>query len=742
MNTHRSLNQYFEQADPATLNTCDTEAIHLSGQIQNFGALLVVDPQSERVVGASDSAPRLLGLDMALILDVPLSDIDPELARQSREAVAQTRILHEVLEYEVTRDGISHDTITHFHDGRRIIEFVPNSSATPKVVKANMRTCSKACAQIIHADHFNDALQVAVDAARQIADVSRAKLYRFQPDWSGEVIAESNDGALPSYLGLCFPAGDIPKQVREIMTMVPYRAIGNASDETVPIRTISTETRQLDLTWSVLRSVSRMHTAYLRNIEVGAAFSLSLMYQDKLWGMIALHNKTPAIIPFDSWSLLQEIGTALMLRYAQQQRNDSASMVSRLRKIENGFASALRKEGDVENVISSLVPVLREFLGADGFAFQFGSNLHLSGRTPPKSFIHALIKWAIKQREVSDQYQSIALHREWEPAKAHMDTCCGVLIQPIVVHRVCQLIWFRGPITRTVSWAGKPDDKSDRFILGPRKSFARWVSQHEDQSAPWGEDQLESAREIFKEFLDIIASQMLLKEENRSLRQFAACAAHDLRAPLLGLNTALDWMSEDNFDPESLRLTHAIAQKSSRRMADLTEGLLELAVLGEQELELRPIELAKVLEDVSHLLTVQIRQSTAVVEIGTIPPVSGSERLLLRLFLNMVSNAIKYRSMDRSPVIRITGETAESGMVKVVVTDNGMGIDAEFADRIFQPLMRLHSKDKIEGSGLGLTICQRIVEAHGGTIHLDTTYRGEGARFILSLPSSAAAMAA
>ena len=90
----------------------------------------------------------------------------------------------------------------------------------------------------------------------------------------------------------------------------------------------------------------------------------------------------------------------------------------------------------------------------------------------------------------------------------------GGLFWPIVVHRVCQLIWFRGPITRTVSWAGKPDDKSDRFILGPRKSFARWVSQHEDQSAPWGEDQLESAREIFKEFLDIIDFNLIVDKED------------------------------------------------------------------------------------------------------------------------------------------------------------------------------------------------------------------------------------
>ncbi|NNK15685.1 MAG: GAF domain-containing protein [Sulfitobacter sp.] len=729
-----SLTQFFDQIDDASLHDCDREEIHLSGEVQANGALLVADPETGRIIGASANASEFLGIPMRSLLECNLHAINPDLAMQVSEALDDTQILHEVLDYTFTHNGITHDTVTHLHDGRRIIEFIPNNSPSPNEARKKMRICSKACARILHAASFEEALNIAVDAVRDITGYTRAKIYRFHVDWSGEVIAESRSDALPSYLGLCFPPGDIPKQVRQIMSIVPYRAIGSSRNDTVPIYSKSGVGGHLDLTWSVLRSVSKMHTAYLRNIDVGAAFSSSLMYDGKLWGLIAIHDVNEGILPFDCWSLVQEIGTAVMLRNAQQQRTDIANMIARLRQVENGFAAALRKDGDVESVLSKLMPVLCEFLGADGFAFQFGNNLHVTGQTPPPEFIPELINWAVRKRETSDQFQTIALHKEWAPAKAHIDTACGVLIQPIVVHRVCQLIWFRGPITRTVNWAGRPEEKEDARALGPRASFDKWVQLHEDQSLPWREAELQSAREIFQEFLDIMAAQLLLKEENATLRQFAATAAHDLRAPLIGLNVALEWMSEDGFNADSVKQTHAMAQRSSQRMQDLTEGLLELVVLENQTQVFEPVAMQDIIQDVWHLLTIQIEEAGAQIDLQSAPVLAGTERLLLRLFLNLVSNAIKYRQPDRALRITIASRAEQDGFVEIAVADNGMGIAAKDAERIFEPLQRLHSKDEIEGAGLGLAICQRIANAHGGTLHLNTDYQG-GACFVVRLPT-------
>lgn len=731
-----SLSDFFHRTDATTLDNCDQEQIHLSGQIQNLGALLVVDPETRKILAASENAAGFFNLTMDRLMRSGLSDLDEDLDEQVGAVADDTQILHDVLEFALKHDGVHFDAVTHCFAGRRIIEFVPNSDPSATSLRRKMRLCSAACTRIIHAAHFDQSLQIAVDAIRKITGCSRIKIYRFQPDWAGEVVAESTDGVLPSYLGLCFPAGDIPKQVREIMAIVPYRAIGTADDDPVPIRAAPVEADRLDLTLSVLRSVSNMHTQYLRNIDVGSAFSCSLMHQDRLWGLIAAHDKEPGLLAFDSWSLLQEIGSALMLRFSQQQRTDVADTISRLRLIENQFATTLRQNGNMGDVIAKLMPVLQKFLSADGFAFQFGNTLHVSGRTPPPDFISDLIKWAVKNCDASDQFETLALHKQWPAAIDHMETACGVLIQPTVAHRICQLIWFRGPITRTVHWAGRPPEKTatDKGEkLGPRKSFDRWKQQHNDQSAPWKDTDLESTREIFTEFLDIMAAQMLLKEENTSLRQFAATAAHDLKGPLRRIETALDWMSEDGFEPNSVKQTHALAKQSSRRLSELAEDLLKLSALEGETIATDIIDIGDIVSDVRDLLSVQFDETGARLHYTDLPGIVGSRPLILRLFLNIISNSLKYRSPDRVPDIHVSATIARPGIAEIAIADNGMGIAPKYAERIFKPLERLHSGDQIEGTGLGLTICARILDKHNGSIILDRGY-DKGARFVITLP--------
>ena len=735
MPASHSLSHFFNTSDPADLDSCDREKIHLIGTIQPFGALLLIDADSGTVTGVSENIAELWDIDPDVLLGMPLRKLDADLARQVEGAKQDRGMLHSVLEYDLERNGTLYDFVVHSHAGRQIVEIIPNHGGSAKQVRAKMRICSSACARIIHAEDFDASLKIAVDAVREITGYSRAKIYRFHEDWSGEVIAESSDGVLPSYLGLCFPATDIPKPVRELYSIVPYRAIGTVSGEPVRVRCLASESAELDLTGSILRAVSNMHITYLQNIGVSSSFSTALKHQGKLWGLIAIHNDTPEMIPFDSWTLIQEIGTALMLRHAQQQRTDTADMISRLRQIESLFSAPLRRNGNIEEVISNLIPVLREFLGADGFAFQFGVNLHTSGRTPPPDFIRKLIKWATTRPGGSDQYQTISLQKEWPLAVEHADTSCGVLIQPIVVHRVCQLIWFRGPVTRTVHWAGEPKKVRDsEGRLTPRTSFETWTQEHDDQSIPWNAAELQSAREIFTEFLDIMASQLLLKEENENLRSFAYTAAHDLKAPLRGINMALEWMSEDGFDPEAVRETHALAQKSSEKLSELAEGLLELVVLDNQVLVRKPVDLSKVVADVQDLLAGLLRSERAEITVGDLPVIESNEQMMQRMFLNLIANALKYRHPDRPPLIGISSILHHDGVLEVSVEDNGLGVDKKFAHKIFEPMERVTVQTYIEGAGLGLAVCQKVAHKHGGTIALDLARQEDGSRFVIRIP--------
>ncbi len=734
----KSLDSFFRTAPPATLDNCDSEKIHLSGQIQNCGALLILDAESTTLVGASENAGPFFGTETQALLGQSLVAIKPDLAKELAEISDSTGGFHEGFETQVVYDGTSYDVVTHLLRRHRFLELVPDTATQHRTQRSRMRLTSKTCAQVLAATDSQSAQQIAVDNIRALTGFARIKIYQFLPDWSGEVVAESRDNSMSSYLGLCFPAPDIPKQARALMEIVPFRPIGDVTDDVVPIRVMPEMADEIDLSWSMLRSVSPMHTAYLRNMGVAASFHVSLKHNDQLWGLIACHHNEPGMLPFDTWTQVQEIGNALMLRQEQDARENTAGMLARLRRIEARFASEVRRTGDVEQVIQTLVPVLQSFLRADGFAFLFGDNLMVSGRTPPDDVIRKIMAWGQTRSSEFDQYQTTKLPSEFPEVADHIETACGILIQPIVIHRVCQLMWFRGPITRKVKWAGDPSaskgDPNDPTVrLSPRNSFDTWVAEHRDQSLPWLPAELESAREIFREFLDIVAAQYLLKEENSSLRQFAHMAAHDLQTPLRGISLALELMAEEEFDQDVVKETHAIANQSAHRLQNLTESLLQLTMLEKPDFSITALDLTKPVQEAADVLRTTIEEDGGSISVASLPIIEGEHDLLLRLFLNLITNAAKYRSPDRPLRIEIACDRVTDDEVFITVSDNGIGVKPENAELIFQPMQRLHRYEDVEGTGLGLTICQRVLDRHGGGIHLNTDYT-DGAQFVLNLP--------
>ena len=735
----QSLNRFFKTVAPATLNDCDREEIHLSGLVQGVCDLLVLEPSDGKIIGASETVGRFFDAETRALLDRPIGSVHPELSGLIADIGRIEPNTHEVVDIELNVDGLAYDAVAHVHHGLCLVEYVPNSDPSSNSLRRNMRKSARACSEIMAASDFDTACQIAAHHIRDITGFDRVKVYQFQADWSGAVVAESRVDEMPSFLGLHFPAGDIPQQVRALMMMMPNRSLYAVDDVTQRIITTQDKAETIDLTCSLTRAASVMHTAYLRNMGVGSTFTSALRRDCQLWGMIACHSNARICLPFDVWGLVQEIGNALLLRLQQHEKTQGSAMLQRLRIVENRFAKEVRQRGELGEVIEMMAPIFMEFLAADGFAFQYGNSIITSGKTPPDAFIRDLVTYARGLSGDDDQYRSISLAKEYPAAAEHMETACGVLLQPIVVHRICQLIWFRGPVTRTVHWAGRSDGKDDEgqpeYGLSPRNSFDSWVQQHSDQCLPWDVAEQEAARDIFKEFLDIIAAQLLMREENASLRAFASMAAHDIRAPLLGISKALEWMEEEDFDPEVVRETHGLANLSAQRLAALTANLVELSMLNANKIELNATDLHAAATEASELLSIPLEQAGGTIRIEPLPTVPGSAGLLVRLFLNLITNAIKYRHRSRALNLAISGEMDGENIVLSVV-DNGIGIPMEKRESVFSPMVRLHAQQDIEGSGLGLTICRRIVEMHKGEILADPEFE-DGTRIVITLPRGA-----
>jgi len=233
-----------------------------------------------------------------------------------------------------------------------------------------------------------------------------------------------------------------------------------------------------------------------------------------------------------------------------------------------------------------------------------------------------------------------------------------------------------------------------------------------------------------------------LQRSNAELEQFAYVASHDLSAPLravAGFSQLLAVRYRGRLDANADEfITHM--QEGVDRMQRIIDDLLTYSRVGRSASAAEPVDLEAVAAGTLRALAAAAADAGAEVEIGPLPTVVGDEVQLGQLLQNLISNALKFRAPDRPARVRVSGERFVGGWA-LAVADNGIGVDPAHEDRIFKMFQRLHTRDAYEGTGIGLAVCRRIVEQHGGRIWLEPT-PGGGATFRFTLPDRAPAGAA
>ncbi|RPI30110.1 MAG: PAS domain S-box protein [Chloroflexota bacterium] len=229
-----------------------------------------------------------------------------------------------------------------------------------------------------------------------------------------------------------------------------------------------------------------------------------------------------------------------------------------------------------------------------------------------------------------------------------------------------------------------------------------------------------------------------LERSNQELQEFAYVASHDLQEPLRKVSAfgkSLNQMLQDKLSDDEREHFERLL-KAATRMQDMINDLLELSRVTTQGKPFQKVELCQVAEEVVSDLDVRISNANGRVEIGDLPIVEADQIQMERLLMNLIGNALKYHREDVPPVIRVSGDRIRvkgSEWVEIRVEDNGIGFDMEFLGRIFQPFQRLHGRSQYEGTGMGLAICKKIAERHGGSITARSE-PGKGSIFIVTLP--------
>ena len=224
----------------------------------------------------------------------------------------------------------------------------------------------------------------------------------------------------------------------------------------------------------------------------------------------------------------------------------------------------------------------------------------------------------------------------------------------------------------------------------------------------------------------------------REMQQFLYAVSHDLQEPFRKVRTfsqRLETKLADRLDESARADLERIVSAASRGQA-MIEGLLVLSRLETQVAEVAEVDLNETLAAASANLAERIAASDAVVTIEPLPTLQGDPGQLRMLFEAMVDNGLKFQPGDEAPTVRVFAEATEpSGDCLIVVEDNGIGLDEQYADRVFTVFQRLHPRDVYPGLGLGLAYCQKIVDRHGGSIRYEKNPAG-GTRFFVTLPGT------
>ncbi|MBD2579148.1 response regulator [Oscillatoria sp. FACHB-1406] len=745
----------------ADVTNCDREAIHIPGQIQPHGVLLVLQEPDLILRQVSENTEDRLGIPACSLIDRDLSllfspeDIETIRFHLSRDQSEQFSF--PILTLKVKETNLTYYGTLHRHGGVAILELEPASSDSLSSNLDFYQRLKTAIARIRKAKNFSEATQLLAEEVREIVGFDRVTIYRFEPDESGVVIAEAKRDNLESYLDLHYPASDIPKQARELYYRNWLRLIVTSNYEPANLipATNPISNEPTDLSFSVLRSVSPLHREYLQNMGVDASFSISLVNDRHLWGLIACHHYEPRHVPPEVRKVCELLGLFVSIEIVYQQEKDRIQHRDRINEIKQTIKYKLSTtQKFIGKVVEENSEQFLSLTNAQGLAFCAGQDLILVGQTPSYLETQDLIAWLIH----STQDEVLATHclaQHYPPAEKFATQASGVLAISLLPDRTSyHLLWFRPELVRTVNWAGDTHkfvevEEDGSLRLSPRKSFAAWQETVRQTSLPWQQIEIDTARELRSTLL-LKFSQVALEDAaiaNQAKSQFLAKMSHELRTPLNAILGFTQVMNRDVTLSSQHREYISIINRSGQHLLELINDVLEMSKIeaGQETLNEKSIDLYELLASLEAMLGFKARAKGLALNFHLSPEVPQYIRIdeskLNQVLINLIGNALKFTEVGRVELYIEWQSESKNESVPLLtckVCDTGTGISSDEMKQLFKAFEQTESgRRSMEGTGLGLAISQQFVRLMGGTMSVQSEVnRGSTFSFQVRAPES------
>ncbi|MEO8337080.1 MAG: ATP-binding protein [bacterium] len=794
----RDLPNFVSPDTPIDLTNCDREPIHIPGAVQPHGVLLAFVEDTMRVAMASESTRALLGIAAEELSGQPLSAaIGASAADRVRELLRTERDRRfNTIALETESPQPQHmDATLHRSGGLLLLELEPASGEAglnPERMTAIMRSTVD---RLESAESLGALAQGVAEEMHQLTGFDRVWVYRFHPDWHGEIIGEAKRDDIETWMGMHYPASDIPAQARTLFLHNWLRVIPDirfVPSPLVPDRN-PLDGEPLDLGGSVLRSVSPIHVQYLTNMGVTASLVISLIHRGKLWGLISGHHYSgPKRVPYPTRVLCEFLAQALSLQIGAVDRLTDREHALEIRQRQSRLLERIGADRSLEQALTAGTPNMATLVDADGAAVIRGGDIALVGRTPTKDQIRELSDW-IRTRG-RDGVETSALGLEYPPAARYADVASGLFALTISHNRTDQLLWFRGEQRQTVRWAGDPRkpvtievDGSRR--LHPRGSFELWEEEVRGTALPWLPIARDAASEIRRAILDLLihraeevarlneelvfsnaqleesAVEMELQTEelveqrelreaalenerharneadnaNRAKADFLAIMSHELRTPLNAIGGYAQLLSLGVRGPTTPEQRSDLdrIQVNTRHLLGLINSILNFTKLetGAIQFRLANVNVSQMLLSLDALIGPQMRDKRLTFDVGVCEDsiiVSADDEKLRQILLNLLTNALKFTPEGGTVEMRC-GVVGD--VAEIRVTDTGIGIAQASVEAIFEPFVQINrslTKEADQGVGLGLAISLELARGMAGDLTVSSEV-GRGSTFLLTL---------
>lgn len=742
INTHNITMQEL----PIDLSNCDNEPIHIPGQIQSHGFLIATDHNliityhSENIHEFLKGLPEdLLGRSIQDIESIIGENEPPNFINQLI-TFGKTNGFDQTNPFATDIQGKSFYLIIAPSATSYLLEFEPTLSDLKTDIQ---KMIGRSISEMLADKDINNLLVNTASQVKTVIGYDRVMVYRFAADGHGEVVSEAKNSDLEPWLGLHFPASDIPKQARELYKLNLTRLIADVY--TIPSKIVSTRQysqEALDLTHSQLRAVSPMHIQYLKNMGVHSSFSISLIYKGELWGLIACHNYSPRFIDYKARESAKLIGQILSSALEFRQEEANKHLYDRLMANVDALSKLMFKYTSIDEALTGQYVTLIDAVEATGAVLAYENHVSKLGTTPDDEQLQQLLKW-IRANVTETFYYTNELPDLYPEAAAYKHAASGIMVLTLSHDLSEYIIWFKPEHIETIVWAGNPEkaveiSNDGTLKISPRHSFEAWAQQVSGKSKPWADEEIKSAMRLKAEVSYAInqkagAIRMLnerLKQAYEELDTFSFTISHDLKNPLSTIKGYAQMLARDStLQPRVHETLNRISNRVDKMNAMINE-VLDYSRIGRQDISPVDVDVSNIVNDHIKDLKVGYNADNLKVNIGRMPVVQGDPVMLSQVFANLLSNAIKYSMEQPVPTIHIEGKEEETGIV-YSIKDNGVGIDIKHLPRIFELFKRMDNVQHIEGSGVGLAIVKRIVEKHNGKIWVDSQL-GKGSTFFVA----------